>query len=399
MKKRFVCMVSALTILFGAFSFPAFAKTSEEADRHLRYNNDGKFTIMQISDIQDFFFMRAPTKALLRKALKECPCDLIVLTGDNISSTSLTLGSANMAIWQFMSELERNGTPVAITFGNHDDERALATKELQLKMYEQYRCFVGCAGEDLGDTNLCTYYIPIYASDDKNEVKNLVWMIDSGTYNTENDLGGYAATTKAQVDWYKKTSESFESQYGHKIPGLMFQHIVVPEIWDALVPGDSSQGGGVWHNGQYLVLPEGSKGVLGESPCPPNYTNGQFDAACERGDILAMFFGHDHVNTYEIYDHRGIDLINTPGIGFNSYNSEDVGIRMIYLDENDPWSYETEVYSYFDLFDYDDDAARYLFKSDSSTVDDKTHFAAFFKAIFAQILDVLSYPFNFIAGK
>ena len=391
MSKKVLSVILAVFMTLCMFTFAASAKTSEEADMHLQYNEDGKFTIMQISDIQDFFFMRAPTKALLKAELEANPCDLIVLTGDNISSTSLTMGSAAMAIWQFMSVLEENGTPVVITFGNHDDERALADKALQLQMYEQYDCFIGCAGEDFGDTNLCTYYVPIYASDDAYKMKNVVWVVDSGTYNTENDRGGYAATTKAQVDWYKAKSEELEEKYGEKIPGFMFQHIVVPEIWDALVEGDSSDPNGcVWHDGKCLVLPEGSKGRMGEGPCPPNYTNGQFDAVAERGDIMAMFFGHDHTNTYEIYDYRGVDLINTPGIGFNSYNSDDVGVRMIYLDESDPWSYETEVVSYFDLFDYDDDAARYLYKSDSSTVSDETHFAAFFKWIFALIKNFFS---------
>lgn len=391
MFKKVLCVFLSALFMLGMLGTAAFAKTSEEADTHLQYNEDGKFTIMQISDIQDFFFMRAPTKALLKAELEANPCDLIVLTGDNISSSSLTMGSANMAIWQFMSVFEELGTPVVITFGNHDDERTLADKKLQLRMYEQYDCFIGCAGEDFGDTNLCTYYVPIYASDNAYQMKNVVWMIDSGTYNTENDRGGYACTTKAQIDWYKTKSAELEEKYGEKIPGFMFQHIVVPEIWDALVEGeDTDPNGCVWHDGKCLVLPEGSKGRMGEGPCPPNYSNGQFAAAVERGDIMAMFFGHDHTNTYEIYDYQGIDLINTPGVGFNSYNSDDVGVRMIYLDESDPWSYETEVVSYFDLFDYDDDAARYLYKSDSSTVSDETHFAAFFKWIFACIKNFLS---------
>lgn len=389
MIKKFLSVLLTVTMIFGVLSFASFAKTSEEADTHLQFNKDGKFTIMQISDIQDFFFMRAPTKKLLKGVLENCKADLIVLTGDNISSTSLTMGSAALAIFQFMSVFEEYGIPVVMTFGNHDDERTLADKAMQLKMYEQYDCFIGCAGEDLGDTNLCTYYVPIYSSTDKNNMVSNVWVVDSGTYNTENDKGGYAATTKAQVDWYKAKSLELEEKYGRKIPGLMFQHIVVPEIWDALVEGDSSNPNGYcMHNGKCLVLPEGSKGKLGESPCPPKYTNGQFDAAVERGDIMAMFFGHDHTNTYEIYDYKGVDLICTQGIGFCSYNSEEVGARLITLDENNPWSYETEIVSYFDIFDYDDDVARYFFKSDSSTVSEKTHFAAFFKAIFAWLISL-----------
>ena len=389
MFKKVFSVVLACLMLCGMFAFAASAKTSEEADTHLQFNEDGKFTIMQISDLQDFFFMRAPTKALLKAALENCDADLIVLTGDNISSTSLTIGSAAMAISQFMNIIARYDIPVVMTYGNHDDERALADKAIQLKIYEMYDCFIGCAGEDFGDTNLCTYYVPIYSSTDANEMISNIWMVDSGTYNTENDLGGYAATTKAQVDWYKATSEKLEEQYGRKIPSLMFQHIVVPEIWDALEEApEGVTTGGCWHNGKYLVLPEGSKGVMGEGPCPPNYTNGQFDAVLERGDVIGMFFGHDHTNTYEL-EYKGVKLINTPGIGFNSYNSDDVGVRLITLDENDPWNFETEVISYFDFFDYDDDAARYLYKSDSSTVSDETHFAAFFKWIFASVRDFI----------
>ena len=172
----------------------------------------------------------------------------------------------------------------------------------------------------------------------------------------------------------------------------MFQHIVVPEIWEALTAADPSTPGGVWHNGKYYVLPAGSKGKMDETPCPPEYSNGEFDAVVQRGDILAMFFGHDHVNTYEIKNFRGVDLCSTPGVGFNAYNNENVGVRLITLNENSPWSYETKVVSYFDLFDYDDDSARYLFKSASSLTDSKTHFAAGVKYLFSRIGDLLSFP-------
>ena len=53
------------------------------------------------------------------------------------------------------------------------------------------KCFIGCAGEDFGESNLGTYYVPIYSSADENKMVNNIWMIDSGTYNDENDLGGY----------------------------------------------------------------------------------------------------------------------------------------------------------------------------------------------------------------
>lgn len=388
MLKIFLSVFMAAVMLFGIGSVIASAKTSEEADTHLQYNSDGKFTIMQISDIQDFFPMHPITKKVLREVLKTHPADLIVLTGDNISSTSLVKPYAALAINEFMSIFEKNGTPVVMTFGNHDDENTTATKAYQVSVYERYDCFVGCAGEDLGDTNLGTYYVPIYSSKDKNEMVSNIWMIDSGTYNSENDLGGYAATTKAQVEWYKAASEKLERENGKKIPSLMFQHIIVPEIWDALEECESGTPGSYGHGGKSYKLPDGTKGVLGETPCPPNYSNGQFDAVLERGDVMTMFFGHDHTNSFEL-TYKGVGLYNTPGIGFNSYNGTNEGVRMITLDENDPWSFETECVSYFDLFD--DDASKYLFELDSSTSDSSTQFVAFFKFIFAFISQLFAF--------
>lgn len=390
MFKKIVSLMLACIFTLGIFSVIAFAKTSEEADTHLQYNSDGKFRIMQISDIQDFFFMRDITRKVLIKALDDYPVDLIVLTGDNISSTSLTKGLARMAINEFMSIFEKYGIPVVMTFGNHDDENTTATKEYQVSVYEKYDCFVGCAGENLGDNNLCTYYVPIYSSTDKNDMVSNIWMIDSCTYNVENDLGGYGCTTKAQIEWYKETSAKLEAQYGRKIPSIMFQHIIVPEIWDALDECESGTPGSYGHNGKSYKLPEGAKGELNETPCPPNYSNGQFDAALERGDVMAMFFGHDHTNSFEL-EYKGIQLINTPGIGFNSYNGWDEGFRLITLDENDPDSFETECVSYFDLFDFDNDVARYRFKLYSSTSDSGTQFACFFKLIFAWIVSIFTF--------
>ena len=354
--KRVLSFVMCAVLICSCAFVSAYAKTSEEVDTHLQFGKDGKFRIMQISDMQDFFPMKTITKNVIKKALDTYPVDLIVLTGDNISSTSVVKPYAALAINEFMSIYEKYGIPVVMVYGNHDDERTTADKAFQMSVYERYKCFIGCAGEDFGESNLGTYYVPIYSSTDKNKMVNNIWMIDSGTYNEENDLGGYGCVTKKQIEWYKSTSEKLERENGRKIPSLMFQHIVVPEIWDALDEHDEQVEGSVGHSGKFYTLPEGAKGTLGETPCPPNYTNGQFDAVLERGDVMAMFFGHDHVNTYEV-SYKGVDLCNTPGVGFRSYNSIDEGVRLITLDENEPDTYETEVVSYFDLFDENDEVA------------------------------------------
>ncbi|NLB36402.1 MAG: hypothetical protein GX824_03750 [Clostridiales bacterium] len=86
-----------------------------------------------------------------------------------------------------------------------------------------------------------------------------------------------------------------------------------------------------------------------ESPCPSNTNSGQFDTIKNQGDVVAMFFGHDHVNTFEV-NYQGIDLVATPGVGFASYGDELRGVRLITIHESDTSTYETQVITYQSLY-------------------------------------------------
>lgn len=391
MSKKVLSVVLACMMLLTAIACAASAKTSAEADTHLQFNADGEFKILQIADMQDGFPMKLITKNLIKKAIETENPDLIVLTGDNINSSageSITYASA---INEFMSIFEKYGIPVAAVFGNHDAEGKI-TRAQQMEVYEKYDCFVGCAGEDMGNYTCGTYYVPVYSSTDANDMLFNIWMIDSGDYNKENDLGGYAAVTKAQLDWYKTAeAELTAANGGEVVPSIMFQHIVVPEIFDALEVADETTGTCSWSDGKtskYYKLPEGAKGVLPEYPCPPNYNNGQFDAFHDNGNVLGMFFGHDHYNTYEV-EYKGIMLCNTPGAGFSSYNGINNGVRTITINENDLTTFETEVVTYVELFE-GDDAGMALFELVSGSTDTTTKFVAFFKYLAFMIRDLLA---------
>ena len=380
MAKKVLSVVLACMMLIGAISCAAYAKTSAEADTHLQFNENGEFKILQIADMQDGFPMKLATKNLIKKAIETQNPDLIVLTGDNINGSAGESITYSAAINEFMSIFENYGVPVAAVLGNHDAEGSI-TRAQQIAVYEKYDCFIGCAGEDMGNYTCGTYYVPVYSSTDAEDMVFNVWMIDSGDYNKENDLGGYAAVTKTQIEWYKNTeAELAAANGGDVVPSVLFQHIVVPEIFDALEPADETTGTcSAEINGEmvYYKLPEGAKGVLPEYPCPPNYNNGQFDAFYENGNVLGMFFGHDHHNTYEV-DYKGIKLVNTPGAGFSTYNSENIGVRTITLNENDLTTFETEVVTYLSLFE-GDNAAMALYELNSDTTSTWTKIVAFFK--------------------
>ena len=377
-------------LLCAAILVPCFLMSSfavENADKTLKFNEDGKFTILNFSDIQDGYPMKPITKRYIKDTLDLVKPDLVVLTGDNIAGyRTRTKSASKNEICEFMDIFKAAGVKVAMVFGNHDDEDNAAGKAYQYEVYETYDNFIGGDGGK-SEGRLGTFNIPIISSDGSKTAFN-IWMTDSGTYNDENDKGGYGCVHKDQIEWYKKTSDELkEANGGEPVYSINFQHIVVPEIWDALVEHDEQVEGSVDHGGKYYTLPEGASGELNETPCPPEYTNGQFAAFLEQGDVLATVSGHDHVNTYEV-DYQGIKIMNTPGIGFNSYNNHVVGSRVFVLDENNPDGFETYCLAYNDVYAEDDAVAQSLYELYSDETDTGTKIAAVFKYIFALFMSI-----------
>lgn len=389
--KKILSVILVCAIMFSILCFEISAKTSAEVDRHLQFDENGEFKILQIADIQEKYPLKSITKKLIREAIEVENPDLIVLTGDNINSTAgKKKSTAKSTINSVMSIFEDYGIPVAIVFGNHDTEGDVS-RQTQMEWYEKFDCFIGCAGEDFNNDTCGTYYVPLYSSADANDMIFNLWMIDSGADNTENDLEGYAATTKAQIEWYKETCEQLEKENGKKVPSFMFQHIVVPEIFDALVKVPEGTEGAVEYCGEFYVLPENAVGKLGETPGSPYYNNGQFDAILQCGDVIGMFFGHDHLNAYDV-EYKGVMLCCTPSTGFVSYNGIDNGVRTITLYEDDLENFDTEVVTYLDYFD--DNASRLLFTIYSDTTTDSEKFVARIKYPFALISQTIKSIFS-----
>lgn len=147
--KKALSILTAVVMLFSALSVGISAKSTKT--ELLQFNNDGKFKILQIADLQDNQILNRVAKDFIRGALETEKPDLVILTGDNFSGNStgtntlkrLDKASAKMAIDQYMSIFEEYGIPVTMVPGNHDDDCILVTKEEELEMYQKYSCFIG----------------------------------------------------------------------------------------------------------------------------------------------------------------------------------------------------------------------------------------------------------------
>lgn len=383
--KKTLALILAL-IMSVSFVIVAAAQGGEKEP--LKFGDDGKFKILQISDIQDRIIFRPLTKMFIEDLLEKENPDLVVLTGDNIAPGCPQLDwYIKKNIDNFMKIFEEKKVPVAIVYGNHDADRNCMTKEEQWEVYESYDCFVG-VGDSEELTGYGTYYLPVMSSDGE-EQKFTLWFFDSQMDNEENDLGGYGCVAKDQIDWYIKTEKALTAENGGKIiPSFAFQHIILPEVYDVLYKvGETDEETGEvipfeaegatylkgqivdWY-GTHYAFPEkyaDEDTCFGETCCPPRYSNGQADALVDYGKVLGIAVGHDHKNSF-VVPYKGLDIVQTPTASFGSYGDINRGARVIVLDESDLSDYETDVIFFRDYYDLEDEKLynQYVFNSDGA---------------------------------
>lgn len=393
----FLSVAISLNILNGAVRIAKVRHTDREptvTEKTLRFGEDGKFKILQITDLQDCVLFRDMSKDFLNYLLDTEKPDLVVLTGDNIGpGTSKTTDLMYLTIDEFMSIFEERGVKVASVFGNHDAEDNAYNKDEQIELYKKYSCYVGDDTPDVSGSG--NYRLPILSSKGDKTAFNL-WFFDSGERNDENGLGGYGCVHKDQIDWYVKTEKALAKENGGTaVPSLAFQHIILPEVFDVLHkvenPEDKQYEGEFLaeRNGEYYAFPEkysDEDTFFSETPCPPMYTNGQADAFAENGNVLGIAVGHDHKNSFVI-PYKGVDIIQTPASSFGSYGDMNRGARVITLDEKDLSAYETDVIFMRDVFDMEDPAVyyRYVLNSEGGNVNIPETLKAAFKYAGAKI--------------
>ena len=352
MKKKILSVILAVLMMLTV-SVPAFAanEAAAPAGDALQFGDDGKFQILVLADVQDDNPVNEDTLQYIREALDTVKPDLVVFNGDNITTDD------KAAYDQLMHPLVERGQKFTFVFGNHDVEDRSLTHEDILEIFQSYE---GCLAYDADPAlhGCANHNLPILSSDGTKVAFNL-WMFDSGDYiknedgswyYDEYDSRVYDCVRKDQIEWYKNESKKLEEANGGKVPSIAFQHIITEEGVAAILPEIPSflgiLGRSFTNGNAYSFVPVFTRiksGFIFEPPCPSTDNEGQWDAFVERGDVLGCVFGHDHVNSF-IAEYNGVDVIMTPGITSESYNDPMLrGGRIITIDENDPWNYETEI--------------------------------------------------------
>ena len=331
------------------------ADSQNVTDTTIRFNSDGKLKILHIADTHLNYDKHFDASVwVIAEACDVEKPDLVVLTGDNTHPDDDPEKTKNL-INALMNIFESRNIPVAVTFGNHDAEKGPMTRADIMEYYKTFSCVITAEDADAFH-NCATFNIPVLASDSDNVNFN-IWVFDSGDYD-EDEPRHYDRVRTEQIEWYKETSAKLrEENGGQAVNSVVFQHIIVPEIYDVLKKLDSKQPYAVkriYNEEEIYAFDENQTnyGTLNEKPCPGYYNDGQFDALVENGDVLAMFTGHDHTNAFGVRN-QNIDIYTSPMTRYKglAYTTQ-YGYRVVEIDENDTSTYKTRVERLYDVFDF-----------------------------------------------
>lgn len=297
--KLFLALVSLCMTTF------CFAQKSE-----LQFNKDGKFKIVQFTDVHFKYKNPASDIALERinQVLDEEQPDFVIFTGDVVYSAS-----ADKGMLQVLEQVSKRKLPFVVTFGNHDNEQGMTREQL----YDIIRQVPGNLMPDRGSALSPDYVLTVKASSDAKKDAAVLYCMDSHSYSPLKDVKGYAWLTFDQINWYRQQSAAYTAQNGGQpLPALAFFHIPLPEYNEAA-------------SDENAIL----RGTRMEEACAPKLNTGMFAAMKESGDVMGMFVGHDHDNDYAVM-WKGILLAYGRFTGGNTeYNHLPNGARIIVLDE------------------------------------------------------------------
>ena len=318
----------------------------------LQFNANGKFTIMQVSDVQDIGGLLPRTQELYLSALDRVNPDFVVFTGDQLKGYGLKAQVATQdqrerrmmqTLTALAAPLELRGIPFTITFGNHDHDVPMHP----LTQFERWQLWSNCMVKHSDGVPGFANHVLEVADSQGDFPAMLLYFLDSHGPNGF----GYTPLDPGQIAWYKDMRDTYAAQNNGKvISSMLFQHVPVEEMYRLFKPVEKKTPGALEgfrnYKGKYFVLDEDKVApgsFMGELPSSPDENAGLFEAAMEKGDMLGMFFGHDHNNGFH-GKVDGIALGYAPAAGYTAYGpGRKRGVRVFHFDENDLTNFESYV--------------------------------------------------------
>ena len=293
------------------------SKVKSSLSKKLAFNKDGKFKIVQFTDIHGVHKKGETDHSYdtMNKILDIEKPDLVMYTGDIVTDSN------PKAVWEKITSLSSSrNIPFAVVYGNHDSERDTPRD----KVHEIVVGLKGCLNEPKKESveevfGYSNQVIPIYQSNNPNQKAFILYLLDSNATHE----GIPRAPRKDdwiranQIEWYVKQSKQLTKENnGVPFPALAFFHIPLHEYTMAATAPNAKIMG--WR-------------IEGEGT--PALNSGLFSAFQECKDVKGAFVGHDHDNDYVVL-HQGIALgYGRFSGGDNTYHTLCRGARVFELTE------------------------------------------------------------------
>ncbi|XP_010276318.2 PREDICTED: probable inactive purple acid phosphatase 29 [Nelumbo nucifera] len=248
------------------------------------------------------------TTAFLERLIHLESPDLIVFNGDNILDYA---GNAIASMDAAFGPAVSSRIPWAAVLGTHDRPSTLSSEEVMKHIVTMNGSLSqlnppGYTIDGFGNYNLEVGGVEGSSLHNKS-VLNL-YFLDSGGTSDVLSIPGFGWIKLSQQLWFKRISNELEKAFMEEpepqkrsAPGLMYFHIPLPEY--AMV------------NSSNIV------GVKQENVNSASVNSGFFTTMEERGDVKAVFTGHDHINDF-CGNLMGIHLCYGGGFGYNGYGKE-----------------------------------------------------------------------------
>ena len=295
-----------LLMILAVFVLSSWGKDNKP-NSVLKFNKDGKFKIVQFTDIHFQYdsYRSDSALAIVKMVINKEKPDLVALTGDIVCSKN------TRKAWEAFSRvMVEAGVPWAVVLGNHDIEYEMTGKQIMEAIEGlPYNLTVNGPENLSGNGN---YVLTVQSSQNSKTAAALYFLDSHSGLDKDLGMGKYEWIKFDQIEWYRDQSKKLtNANGGNPLPALAFFHIPLPEYNEVL---------------------NDKVGIQEETVCSPAINSGFYTALLEAKDVMGTFVGHDHNNNY-IACLRGICLAYGNVTGRQCYGKIGRGTRVIELYE------------------------------------------------------------------
>lgn len=331
----------------------------------IQFGGDGKLSITVFSDLHFGEPASArgrpdadvKTISVMNTILDSEKPNLVVLNGDLASCEWVATQNANRLIDQIVTPITSRNLPFAATFGNHDASQTCDTRSMSEHMWWDVK---GANGKKLSfttnsvegeaiDVGSSNYFIPVYGSNDGNDLKMLLWFFDSKGGRVfqpgKGDIPVNNWVDEKVVTWFVQKSSEFRQHHGRVIPSLAFVHIPVHATYSFQQSGGLTAATEPGLN-EELIGQQGDQCDSSGNNCSYHGADAPFmKALVEKEGLMAVFSGHDHgvdwcmkwakplLNTSPS-NGNGLNLCFNRHSGYGGYTNWVRGARQIIVHED-----------------------------------------------------------------